>query len=145
VSQTLFPAVNLENIKALIMQKMLFVNGWFAQEGVKINLNPKNGLPLVYLTEGAWIYHGHFTFESETVFEGMIYDRCGIAQISNGSFVDDKLSFCKYYTHRDDTICYEFTLNPSTGLYDGTYDGILTGKGSARLVLINPSPKFFVQ
>jgi len=127
------------------MNKMLLVHGWFAQQGIKINLNPGNMLPALYLAEGSWMFHGHFAFEREGSFEGITYDRCGIADITNGLIVDDKLSFYKHYVQRNDAIFYEFVFNRSTGLYEGTYSGVLTGEGSARLMLTTPPEKFFVQ
>lgn len=126
------------------MKKLLLVHGWFLQAGIRLNLHPQNGLPCLYDGDGFWMYHGKFFFkEDDGAFEGALYDHCGMATVS-GTLRDDKLMFCKLYTHRSDHIYYELSLTSVPAEFSGTYRGVLVGIGSTKLTLAEPSRTLFV-
>jgi hypothetical protein len=122
---------------------MFFVNGWFLQEGARINLNPVNGFPEIYDgSERLWMFHGVFNFKDND-FEGAIHDHCGHATATNGHFDGRKMVFTKQYLHRKDKIQYEFTRFGETDVFVGTYKGNHVGKGECRLVLSNAPEGLF--
>ncbi len=125
--------------------KILLVHGWFLQAGLRINFNPVNGLPFVYHGDGFWMYHGSLWFRTETTFEGILYDHCGIANVLNGTMVEGKLQFDKAYTHRQDVIRYELSYDTSRSglIFNGDYKGSVVGIGKTRLGLTDQSRDFF--
>ncbi|MES2216448.1 MAG: hypothetical protein V4481_04100 [Patescibacteria group bacterium] len=127
------------------MEKMLFVHGWFLQEGMRINLNPDNGLPLAYEGAGLYTFHGVFCPMTDSSFIGHVDDVCGHAEIRNGRFENGVLTFEKLYTRRTDVINYRFAQDGASPVFTGSYDGTAVGKGSARIYIIDPPENFFVQ
>lgn len=125
------------------MKKLLLVHGWFIQSGLRLNLHPQNGIPYFYDGDGFWMYHGKLFFKEDEVFEGALYDHCGIAEV-RGTLKDGKLAFDKHYTHRNDPIHYELVQTVVPTEFSGTYKGVLVGSGSTKLTLAEPSKTFFV-
>jgi hypothetical protein len=129
------------------MAKSLLVNGWFAQTGVRLNLNPENPEPGIYLANNEHHYHfaGMFVFdnEAETNFTGEMDDRCGHSLIRSGILLPKKLTFVKKYVNRADEIMYDFALPIGTTAWVGTYKGDRVGTGRARLLLTEVPPEFF--
>lgn len=127
---------------------MFFVNGWFLQEGARLNLDPRSGLPLIYDgSERFWYFHGCFTLLDEVNFEGSIEDMCGHASVTDGRLEINesivKIVFTKMYTHRCDPITYALASRGLDGTFEGEYDGPLIGRGKARLFLTEPPQGFF--
>ena len=124
--------------------KVLLVHGWFLEEGLRINLNPENGFPFVYLGDGFWMCHGSLWFRDEVNFEGVIYDHCGCANIK-GTLADGKLTFEKAYTHRADVIHYTLTqdIEQQGFIFTGFYKGEAVGMGKTRFALTDPTRAFF--
>ncbi len=125
------------------MKKMLFVQGWFLQDGLRINLNPVSRLPVVYEAGGHYMFHGVWVFWTELTFCGHIYDACGHAEVRNGTLIGGRMKFEKLYTHRDDVISYTFTQVGASPVFNGSFEGRAVGKGYARLLLIEHPPNFF--
>lgn len=125
-------------------KKVFFVNGWFLQEGARINLNPENGLPMIYDgSDRFWIFHGCLTFSGKVAFEGALEDHGGHSVAKNGRLQKEKLTFVKQYLHRSDIIVYNLTRDGLSDVFTGTYQGGLVGRGSCRLVLEEAPPNFF--
>jgi hypothetical protein len=89
------------------------------------------------------MYHGKLFFKEDEMFEGALYDHCGIAEVK-GTLKDGKLVFLKRYTHRDDVIYYELTQTSVPAEFSGMYKGVLTGTGSTKLTFSEPSMTFFI-
>ncbi len=123
---------------------MFLVNGWFTQPGGRINLNPKNGIELLYSGDGMWMYSGRIFFsENEEEFEGILYDHCGVSTVS-GTLRDGVLKFTKQYNHRSDSINYELRQTAVETEYSGSYSGKFVDVGDTKLSLTPPSLTFFV-
>ena len=78
--------------------------------------------------------------DNQNFLIGQIMDHYGESFLNNVKLSEIELEFEKCYSHRCDTIKYEFTLN--NGIYMGRYSGEAVGGGEARCI-ITPAPENF--
>ncbi len=78
-------------------------------------------------------YFGIIKMKDAIAFEGFLIDKHGEADIS-GTIIGEKMVFTKRYSHRDDEILY--SLENDGQCYNGNYQGIGTGEGSTKCLLV---------
>jgi hypothetical protein len=72
---------------------------------------------------------------------GRMSDHYGESVLRAILFEGDSFNFVKYYEHREDHIDYRFTRGKD-GIWTGTFEGKVTGKGKARCILTHVPETF---
>ena len=126
------------------MSRLVGMIGWFAQDGIRLNTNPRSDLPEIYNPRGArFMFSGVILMEDDDTFSGSMTDRCGEAAI-NGQIVGAVLVFTKQYLHRRNEIKYRLTLLQQAGMhFKGQYRGKAVGSGDAQVTLVTLPQSFF--
>lgn len=74
---------------------------------------------------------------------GKVQDIAGKAILTDVVITDDEIRFVKTYTNRKDSILYVLRPTDEEGLWTGTYQGDLVGRGFVNVVVKDVPMAFF--